>query len=250
MISNSETRDALATSMIPAGLARQFGLLCSGLLWWLVLCSASTAAAQGYKVEKVAVAAPQELSAAVRDALAGEALRVIGPGWPLCEIWLRKAVPARSSATQELGIAYGQLAEGTLIGAIRFPADVKDYRRQRVKPGVYTLRYVLLPVDGNHLGVAPQRDFLLAAPAAADASPANVTREEALDLSRKASGTKHPSVWSLPAAEGDPVSLPVLTHQEQEDHWVLKFRVQIQPESAAASAAAMALVVVGNAPEA
>ncbi len=250
MTSNPETRDAHATSMMPAGLARHFGLLRCGLLLGLVLWSAGTAAAQGYKVEKVVGAAPQELSAAVRDALAGEALRVVGPGGPLCEIWLRKAVPARSSATQELGIAYGQFAEGTLIGAIRFPADVKDYRRQRLKPGVYTLRYALLPVDGNHLGVAPQRDFLLAAPAVADVSPAKVTREEALDLSRKASGTKHPSVWSLPAAEGDPVSLPVLTHQEAEDHWVLKFRVQIQPESAAPSAAAMALVVVGHAPEA
>src|SRR5712692_8809247 len=162
---------------------------CAGGLLVLMLFCAATAAAQGYKVEKATLAPPTELSAAVRDSLSGEALRVAGPGGPLCEIWLRKAVPAKGGASQGMGIAYGQLAEGTLVAVIRFSAEVKDYRQQRVKPGVYTLRYALVPVDGNHLGVAPQRDFLLAAPAAADTDPANQTRNATLELSRKTTGT-------------------------------------------------------------
>src|SRR2546422_9694594 len=47
--------------------------------------------------------------------------------------------------------------------------------------------------------VAPQRDFLLATPAAADPSPANITRDEALNLSRKTTGPNHPSGWGIAA---------------------------------------------------
>jgi len=144
------------------------------VLAFLALCFSASASAQSYKVEKVAEPAPPELSAGVRAVLAGEALRVTGPGGALCEVWLRKAVPKKSAAAQGLGVTFGQLDEGTMIGAIRFPAEVKDYRRQRVKPGIYTLRYALLPTDGNHMGVAPQRDFLLASPAALDQDPATV----------------------------------------------------------------------------
>lgn len=75
-----------------------------------------------------------------------------------------------------------------------------DFRRGRVKPGVYTLRYAQNPVDGNHQGVAPQRDFLLLAQTQADTSAANVARDELLALSRNALGTTHPTVWSLGAA--------------------------------------------------
>jgi hypothetical protein len=217
-----------------------------GVLFLLfVPCCVSTAAAQSYKVEKAALAPPQELSPAVRDALGGEALRVTGPNGVLCEVWLRKAVPTKASATQALGVTFGQLDEGTMVGAIRIPAEVRDYRRQRIKPGVYTLRYALVPADANHMGVSPQRDFLLASPAAADQDPATVSREDTLKLSRQTLRTNHPSVWSLGPSQSDAASLPAITHQEDGDLWVLSFSV---PGSG--GALGMGLVVVGSAPEA
>ena len=231
--------------MIPRSSRALLGICVSSV----VLLMAGIASAQSYQVEKVSAPPPEELAPAVRETLAGEALRVVGPQGPLCELWLRKVVPAKASPSQELGITFGQLAEGTLVGAVRFPADVKDYRRQRVKPGVYTLRYALLPVDGNHLGVAPQRDFLLAAPAAADQTPETVSRDAALNLGRKTTGTNHPSVWSLVGVEGQPASLPAVTHQEEGDLWLLEFRAQLQADSTP-SVVTMALVVVGYAPEA
>jgi hypothetical protein len=248
---NSKLADRRSGAGGEHAFAGRFGLFFTTLLLVLVLGPAGNAAAQTYKVETVSAAAPQELAPAVREVLSGDALRVVGPNGPLCEIWLRKVVPGQARATQELGITYGQLAEGTLVGAIRFPAEVKDYRRQRVNPGVYTLRYALLPVDGNHLGVAPQRDFLLAAPAAADQAPTNLTRDPTIALGRKTTGTNHPSVWSMAAVEGESASLPVMTHQEDSDLWVLEFRVQVQSgKNAAPSAVSMALVVAGYAPEA
>ena len=227
--------------------AFKISLLAILLAIFLLLLPSRVAAAE-YKLEKGG-APPDELAPVVREALAGEGLRIVGPEGALCEVWFRKLVPMRAGAAQELGIAYPQFAEGTLLGAVRFLTETKDYRRQGVKPGMYTLRYALHPVDGNHLGVAPQRDFLLLVPAAADASPANITYNNLLALSRKASGTNHPSVWSLEPAAGETAE-PKLWHKEEEDHWVLEFPARMQAEGGAAQTRTLGLVVVGSAPEA
>lgn len=219
-------------------------------LLFVVLFLAVSAAAQTYKLETFKAPPPHQLAPAVRATLASEAIRVTGPEGPLCELWLRKTVPAKASAAPELGILYPQLADGTLVGAIRFLSDVKDYRNQRVQPGVYTLRYALHPVDGDHMGVAPQRDFLLLAPATADPKPAPLSPLELLARSRQVSGTGHPSVWSLVETEGEAGSLPALVHWEEDDHWVLEFRVHLQPENGSPSPLVMGLVLVGQSPEA
>lgn len=221
-------------------------ILFGGLL--LLACAGTSAQAQGYKAQTAATPPPQELSAAMRDALAPGAIQVTGPQGPLCEIWLRKVVPVKAPS-QELGVAFGQIAEGTLIGAVRFPGEVKDYRRQKIGPGVYTLRYALNPVDGNHQGVAPNRDFLLLSPAADDADPATLTRDALLALSRKSTVTKHPSVWSVQPPE-NAASLPAMLHVDDGDLWLVAFRVQAQAGSAAPAPLVLALVVVGHAPEA
>jgi hypothetical protein len=209
---------------------------------WVLICYVTIpASAQNYKVEKVTLAAPQELSAAVRDTLSGDALQVTGPNGLLCDVWVRKAVPTAATPTQDREIAFGQIAEGTLIGAIRFPSSAVDYRGTGIKSGVYTLRYALIPEDGNHLGAAPpQRDFLLLGPAAGDTSPATVTRDQTLDLSRAVTGMRHPTVWSLsPSTIG---ALPAMTHQDDPDCWMLNFPVTFEGGKTAPAA----LVVHGQ----
>src|SRR5882724_3389452 len=189
------------------------------ILFVLIFCGAARVSAQGYKVESAVVAAPSELSAAVRDSLGPQALRVSGPGGVVCEIWLRKSVPGQVAAPN-LGVVYTQLAEGTLVAAIRFPTDIKDYRRQSVKAGVYTLRYALSPVNGNHQGVAPQRDFLLAIPAAADQDPANVSESQTIELSKKSTSSNHASVWCLMPGDGAASAAPSVTHDGDADLWI------------------------------
>ena len=193
----------------------------------LLYCAAAPLAAQAYKAEKVTLPAPQELSSGVRDVLVSDALRVTGPNGVLCEVWLRKAVPTTSTPSQDKGIAFGQIAEGTLIGAIRFPNGAVDYRGTGIKPGVYTLRYALIPEDGNHLGAAPpQRDFLLLGPPADDGATA--TRDQTLDLSRKVTGMLHPTVWSLSPSKVSTTDLPAMTHQDDPDCWMLNFPLTFQ----------------------
>ena len=82
---------------------------------------------------------------------------------------------------------------------------VKDFRGQAIKPGTYSLRYELIPEDGNHLGVSANRDFLLAVPVASDADPnASFEFQQVVNMSKPAIGGNHPSPWSLvPAEKGD-----------------------------------------------
>ena len=212
--------------------------------------SAATARAQAYKVESASSPAPEELAAPVRDTLAASSLRVSGPQGALCEIWLRKSVVASATPSQELGIAFPKIPDGSLFGAVRLTAAVKDYRGQEIKPGVYTLRYALQPVDGNHQGVSAYRDFLLLVPAAADTGVAPIAFKELSALSRKASGTGHPAIWSLLPADSAPATLPGAKHVDDGDLWVVFFAIPIGPEGGAAASATMGLVVVGRAPEA
>ena len=203
------------------------------------------AAAQSYKTEKVTLAAPSELSAAVRGVLVGDALRVTGPNGIVCEVWLRSAVPVNAAAEQKADIAFQAIAEGTLVGAIRFPSNVQDYRGQPILSGVYTLRYALIPEDGAHMGAAPpHRDFLLLGPPAQDASPATVTRDQALDLSRNVTQHRHPTIWPLSPSKLAPASLPVMTHQEDPDCWLLNFLLALEGGKTVPAA----LVVRGQTP--
>ncbi|HEX8879380.1 MAG TPA: hypothetical protein VF749_05085 [Candidatus Acidoferrum sp.] len=218
------------------------------LVLTLWLSAAGNAAAQSYKAEALNEPPPSELAASVQSALSPTGIRVTGPSGALCDIWLGKAVPGKANAPQSLGVAFPQFAQGMLMGAIRFPGSVKDYRKQLIKAGVYTLRYALLPENGNHLGVAPQRDFVLASPAAGDQDPTTLTIDQTLALSRKATGSNHPSVWSLAPSEDHPKSLPSVFHLDDGDLWLVEFQLPLQ--GATTSPLSMALVVVGSAPEA
>lgn len=217
------------------------------LLICLVLTCCAGVSAQGYAVQVANDAPPQALSAAVRDTLSPQALRVSGPGGNICEIWLRKSVPGVAVA-QQLGIIYPQLQEGTLVAAIQFSSDIKDYRRQVVHAGVYTLRYALSPVNGNHQGVAPQRDFLLAIPAAMDQGPANVSAAQTIELSKKSTSTNHASVWLLAPGDGGASTAPAITHDSDNDFWIAQFGISIAAGGVAAPVR-MGLVVVGSGPE-
>ena len=214
----------------------------------LCLSAAGPVAAQSYKAEPLSEPPPSELAASVQSALSSTGVRVTGPSGALCDIWLGKAVPGKANAPQSLGVVFPQFAQSTLLGAVRFPNSVKDYRKQLIKAGVYTLRYALLPENGNHMGVAPQRDFVLASPAAADQNPSTLTIDQTLALSRKATGSNHPSVWSLAPAEDHPKSLPSVFHLDDGDLWLVEFQLPLQ--GATGSPLSMALVVVGSAPEA
>lgn len=202
----------------------------AGLVLALLLSGhAASAAAQAYKAEKVTLAPPEQLSAAVRDVLSQDAFRVTGPDGVVCNLWLRKAVPATGPGGTPPEIAFPQISVGTLIGAIEFPSNVIDYRGQPIQSGVYTLRYALIPEDGAHMGVAPpQRDFLLLGPAADDTNPAALTRDQTLDMSRRVTHTDHPSVWTMGPSKTPLTAMPAMTNPTDPDIWFVNIPLTLE----------------------
>ena len=201
-------------------------------------------AAQTGKVESIGPLTDSAVPAAVRQTLDAKGYRLtLDEPAPACELWIRKSVPAQPKKDKDIeGLAYPQLAESTLVGVIRFSQAAADFRGQRIPAGFYTLRYELIPNDGNHLGVTPNRDFLLLVPAASDADPkAQFKFEELVALSREATGTKHPGPLSLAQADGM-VTAAVVSKDDQEG-WIFSAPVKL----ASGDEIPIALVVRGTA---
>ncbi len=178
----------------------------------LFLFAAVAAFAQDYKLEPIAAAAP-DLPASYAAEIAGQGYRVVGPSGPWCEVWFRKTIPTGAKPSDQT-IAL-PIAQGTLLGVIRFPKAAADRRGQNLKPGVYTLRYSNFPPDGAHQGVAPQRDFALATPIASDADPKSTPDFEKLVAQSKQSGTAHAAVFSLEPPQG--TIFPAVTKEGEHD---------------------------------
>lgn len=172
------------------------------LLFTLVLSTViSTLAAS--KVERIG-AAPTSVSDAQHRSVDDKGYRItLDDGWT-AEFWFAR--PLKTEKKDAPGALYPELTDGEFVGLVRFPQGFSDFRGQTLAAGVYTLRYQLLPQDGNHMGVAPNPDFLLASPAADDSRPeqAYLFRKLAV-LSAKSTSTGHPAVIALdsPGAPGN-----------------------------------------------
>jgi hypothetical protein len=184
-----------------------------------LLAGALSALAQ-YKAEP-AGAPPSEVAPAIAQALQKDGTRISANGAPYCEIWFRTEKPSGPKSTEE-NVTLPSIPGGALVGVIRFDGKGSDRRGQTIKAGVYTLRYGILPVNGDHQGAAPQRDFLLMTPAGDDQDLNSKPNFDALvAMSSKASGTPHPAVLSFWKADSD---TPGLSKQGDTD-WVLQAKL-------------------------
>ena len=153
--------------------------------------------------------------------LADEGYRVVdGQGKTYAEIWLRKAVPASEKPGAPKGaIQLPFLAEGELLGALRFPGEGHDYRDQTIAKGVYTVRYGIQPVNGDHLGVSPYRDYALLLPAAKDKTTDDLAKKPLEDRSAESAGTSHPAVLMLLTAPASGPAAPAIARDEEKNTW-------------------------------
>jgi len=195
---------------------------------------AAGAAFSQYKLEP-AGPPPPDLPAPIAATLQKNGSKVAaGGGAAFCEIWFRSAAPSGPKTSEE-GVTLPTIPQGALLGVLRFPGRGSDRRGQAIKPGVYTLRYSLQPVNGDHQGVAPQRDFLVMTPVADDAKPDAVSNlDDLMKMSRKASGTPHPAILSMSASSNG--AFPELKKEGDSD-WVLHAKI---------GDLAVAVIVVGK----
>jgi hypothetical protein len=214
----------------------------------VALALAGARAGDKYKAAELKEAAPKELTAEVRGALAKSGYRVTGPdGKTVCDVWLVAELPIADAFQEQLDLKY-PIEPGTLVGAIRFPADTADYRKQQIKAGVYTLRYGHQPQDGNHLGTAQFRDFVILGPAASDKSPAGLSQDDATELSTKVTKKTHPAILSLLPPQAGRKQLPAMAHDD-----TLNLEVLVAKTAGKAGKTTkdvqIELVAVGHAPE-
>jgi hypothetical protein len=191
----------------------------------LVALPLAAPAAGKYAIMTAKAAPPKELDESIRKLLGDEAVQLLDDkGQAICDLWFRKEVPVKDA---KAGLTYRDLEETTVLGAVRFARPFTDYRKQKVKPGVYTLRLGFQPMDGDHMGTAPYSEFCLLSPARDDRKPDTMTAKELQELSAKAIGESHPGVLLLfPSSK--PEDRPTLV-DKGEGNWV----VNVKEEAAA-----------------
>jgi hypothetical protein len=194
---------------------------CYRLMVLAVVWLPAAVLAQEYKVEVLKEGPPAALAGEIKDVMSATGYRVVDDqGKSHAEFWLRKAVPATGKPAGPQGaILFPMLAEGELLGVLRFPEEGHDYRDQTIAKGVYTLRYGLQPVNGDHLGVSTFRDYALLLPAGKDKAVADLPEKRLEQQSAESAGTNHPAVLMLLAAPEGSKAEPAMVHDEALDTW-------------------------------
>jgi len=203
------------------------------MLLAIVPCNAL--AEDTYKVQELKQAPPSAVAPEISKDLNPEGYRIVdGEGKPFAEIWLRKTVPAAAKPAGAKGvIQFPFLAESELLGVMQLLGEGHDYRDQAIAKGVYTMRYGLQPVNGDHLGVSPFRDYSLLLPAAKDRSVVSLPRKQLETQSSESAGSSHPAVFFMLDVPSSSTKTPSLIHDEEKNTWrvVVPLSLTVKGES-------------------
>lgn len=187
---------------------------------FLLVLNLSAANGQEHRVEVIDTAPDaDEVSVEFREQFADKGIRIKrGSSRTVCEVWFCKQWPVEAGfqATEDRLYPF---APGQLIGLLHFSRRGKDFRDQSVSSGWYTLRFGLQPIDGNHEGTSPTRDFLVMVDVEQDAADKVWDVKSLMGASAEAAGSTHPAMMCLQrATEG---SQPAMRHDESHDWWIL-----------------------------
>jgi hypothetical protein len=211
----------------------------------LLLAAPAARAADSYSV-KVAdnTPAPAEVAEPIRKLLRETCLQVYDAKDNLmAELWWRAEVPAKATEAQiKNGLTYREVPETTLVGVVRFAKAFSDYRKQKIPPGVYTLRLAGQPMDGDHMGTAPYSEFLLLSPAAEDKKPDTMAPKSLHEMSTKTTNN-HPGVMLLFPGKGAAAEPKMVN--KGSGHWVLLFLLNVKAGDKAATLP-VGLTIVGT----
>jgi hypothetical protein len=165
----------------------------------------------------------------------------------LCNIWLAKEWKVAADFKPTADVLY-PFTSGQLIGVVQYKRRGGDFRDQDLDRGVYTLRYALQPVDGNHVGTSPTRDFLLVVAAAEDESPEAMDVRKLYMASAEAAQSSHPGLLLMQQVPADAdASKP--TSWENDNEWALIRIAGTASAGEKSTPQAIDLVVVGHADE-
>jgi hypothetical protein len=190
----------------------------------LLLVVGGTSWAVDHRVEPLNEPAPADaLSPEIASALHPSGVRVLrGGSRTVADLWLVKEWNAKADFKPTSAVLY-PFEVGTLIGVVRFKNRGNDFRGQEIPAGVYTVRYALQPVDGNHVGTSDTRDFLVLLPASEDKAMAPLDEMTMNQLSPKVTGTTHPAMMAL-LRSGAAEAKPTVHHDEGRELWSVRLQ--------------------------
>src|SRR5262245_45001558 len=191
------------------------------------------------------VAPPEGLAPAIVKLLERRCVRLKdGKDNVIAELWLRATVPVEATDEQIAnGLTYAEVPATTVLGAIRLPETLTDYRKQKVPAGVYTMRLATQPATGDHADTAPYREFVLLCAAADDRKADRMEGKGLVEMSTKIN-EDHPSVLVLFPATKDAVAEPKLV-DKGKGHRVLFARLGAASAKGKKAVLPLGLTLVG-----
>lgn len=183
----------------------------------------TTVASAMLKVEVVKEAVPKAVSPEIAKLLAAECYQVTD-GPDSLRFWVRKAVPAKAAAAP---VAYSKVEEGTVLGVLEIKGETwTDFRAQELPEGVFVVRLIFQPQDGDHMGVAPFPEFVALTPPGADKDPKSLSHDDVAKLSAETIDTGHPAVLFLnPYLKEPDFEFPVVNKNDY-GHTVLNVQTE------------------------
>jgi hypothetical protein len=222
--------------------------VCLGVVVFVMAAAPVSAQDKKFTIKAATTEPPKDLDASIRKLLDNKSVQFFDPaGTLICELWFRKELP--SDATKEQvknGLTYRELKETSVVGAVRFEQPWTDYRKQKVKIGVYTMRLGFQPPDGDHQGKSTYTEFLLLSSAAKDTSADTMMPKMLVDMSMKSIDAGHPAVFML-FPNNKAAAMPSLVEMEK-NHVVLRTAVNVQAEGVKGQIG-FGLTLVGEADE-
>src|SRR5436190_1583011 len=159
---------------------------------------------------------PKELDAAIRAKLQSKAVQLLDGDKPAYEFWFSSEIPIQSKPASTAK-ALDSVKEATLLGAVSIPTARRDYRDDELPAGIYTMRFVLQPQDGDHLGTAEYLYFAVLVSSKLDTKPDGISDYKPLvKASAKSGSGDHPIILSLRPASSDASEMPTVNEPAPE----------------------------------
>ncbi len=203
-----------------------------------------------YTLKTSSTPVPKEVSEPIRKLLVDTSVQLQdATGKPLCDVWFRKDLPTDATPEQiKTGVTFREVKQTEILGAIQFHVAMTDYRKQKMKPGVYTMRLGYQPTDGKHgADVSDFQEFALVISAKHDTRPALMETKKLADQSGESLDLAHPGVFMLwpnakPGKEPDLAARP-------KNHWVMNSKCTLSVAGKSNGAViGIGLTLIGHSP--
>jgi len=185
-------------------------------LWALLLAFICTCPAAELTLKVTDKEPQKEIDPSIRSKLQSQAVQLLAGEKPGYEFWFSSEIPVQTKPASAAK-ALDAIKETSLLGAVSVANTSRDYRDDELPAGVYTMRFVLQPQDGDHLGTAEFSYFAALVSSKLDTKPDGITDYKSLvKASAKSVSADHPAILSLRPASSDTGETPKLNEPAPE----------------------------------